>query len=356
MVRVSDKESALDEQTPRQHTTPSTLTRIRDVVTSHWFVKSAFFAFFVFSVIQLLRFERWAKGTGPFVARPEAVAGILPVGHFTSFFGWIRGAGWDTLLPAGLVIILMSITVSLLFKRGMCGWICPVGTVWEACAALGRKLMGRNLRVWRWLDLLGRGVRYAIAALFMLALLLVPLSQVTGFRELPYMWIADLKIIHIMADPMWLLVAGLAAAISVLFGPVWCRYLCPLGGLYSAIGIASPCAVERDPKTCINCHRCSEVCHAFVEPEKTTRVWAPECDGCMDCVKECPVDGCLEAKAFSKVRIAPWVWPLLVVGVWLAIYGVAKVTGNWDSRVPLDTYRQVINSGLIDERTQGFFE
>ncbi len=250
----------------------------------------------------------------------------------------------------------MSLAVSFLFKRGMCGWICPVGTVWEACAALGRRVMGRNVRVWRWLDLLGRGFRYLLAAAFVFVLLAVSVQEAASFRLLPYMWIADLKIIHIMADPAYLAVVGLAAALSFVFGPVWCRYLCPLGGLYSAIGIASPCAVERDADTCIDCHKCSKVCHAFVEPEKTTRVWAPECDGCMDCVKVCPVDGCLEAKAFSRERIAPWVWPLLVVGLWLVIFGYAKALNQWDSKVPLEAYRQVIQSGLVEERTRGFFE
>jgi hypothetical protein len=190
----------------------------------------------------------------------------------------------------------------------------------------------------------------------MFALLMVPVREAVEFRQIPYMWIADLKIIHLMGEPTWLAVAGLAAALSVVFGPVWCRYLCPLGGLYSVVGLASPCTVERNPATCIHCSRCGDVCHAFVEPEKTKRVYAPECDGCMDCVKICPVDGCLEAKAFSRVQVAPWVWPLLVVGMWLVIFGFAKATGNWDSRIPDDVYRQVIQSGILEERTRGFLE
>jgi len=331
--------------------------RFKDVVTSRWFVKSAFLAYFAYSVVQLLRFERWARGEGPFVSRPESVAGILPIGHFTSFFAWVRGGGWDTFLPAGLVIILGALVLSLVFKRGFCGWICPVGTIWEAFALLGRKLLGgSNVRVPRWLDLLGRGFRYLLAAMFMGFLLLVPISEAVGFRELPYMWVADLKIIGLMADPIWLLVAGFAAALSVMFGPVWCRYVCPLGGLYSAVGVASPCTIERNAETCIHCSACTRVCHAFVEPEKTTRVYAPECDGCMDCVKVCPVDECLQARAFSRVVIAPWVWPLLVVGLWLTIWGFAKVTGNWDTPIPPDQFKAIINSGLLEEKTRGFTE
>lgn len=326
-------------------------------LSNRWVVKTGFLLFFCFAVYQLLRFEQWARGNGPYVRRPEIVGGLLPIGHFTSFFAWLRGGGWDTLLPAGPVIIIGAITVSFAFKRGFCGWICPVGTVWEACAALGRRLIGRNIRVFRWLDLLGRGVRYLLAAVFMLMLLVVvPLPEAVGFRELPYMWVADLKIIHLMAEPGWIATALFAAALSVLFGPVWCRYLCPLGGLYSAVGVLSPATVERDADACIHCHRCSEVCHAFVEPERTARVWAPECDGCMDCVKACPVDGCLEARAFSRVRIATWMWPVLVVGLWLIIYGFAQALGQWHSGLPPGAFKQAIEQGIIEQRTRGFFE
>ena len=82
------------------------LKRVRDIVTSRIFVRSTFLVFFLAAVVQLLRFTAWARGKGPFVPRPEAVAGILPVGHYTSFFAWMRGGGWDVLLPAGLVIII----------------------------------------------------------------------------------------------------------------------------------------------------------------------------------------------------------------------------------------------------------
>ncbi len=327
------------------------------IASNRWVTKVAFLLFFCHAVVQLLRFERWARGQGPFVRRPEVVGGLLPIGHFTSFFAWLRGGGWDTLLPAGLVIIIGAITVSLVFKRGFCGWICPVGTVWEGFAALGRRLLGRNIRPPRWLDLTGRGLRYVLASAFVLMLLVVvPLPEAVGFRELPYMWVADLKIIHLMAEPAWMATAAVAATLSVSIGPVWCRYLCPLGGLYSALGTGSPATIHRDEGACIHCRRCSEACHAFVEPERVSRVWAPECDGCMDCVRACPVDGCLEAKAFSRVKIAVWLWPALVVGTWLLVYGLAVAAGQWHSGLPPEAFKHAIELGILDQRTRGFFE
>jgi polyferredoxin len=325
---------------------------MKDVVSrilSRWVVKGAFFAYFFYTCVQLFRFAAWARDEGSFVPRPEAPAGLLPVGHFTSFFGWVRGGGWDTLLPAGLVIIIGAVAISLLFKRGFCGWICPVGTVWEAFALLGRKLFGRNLKVPRWLDLAGRGFRYVLTGLVVVWLgLLVPVAVAVEFRSLPYMAIADIKTLTVMIQPAYLAVVLFAGVVSMFFGPVWCRYLCPVGGMYSAIGVLSPCAVTRDDETCIHCSKCTKACHAFVEVEKAATVRDTECDGCMDCVKACPVDGCLEAKAAGRVKIAPWVWPLLVVGVWLAIWGGAKVTGHWDTGISNDAFKQVINSGIID--------
>jgi polyferredoxin len=337
-------------EAPGEARTGIDLIRIRDIATSRWFSKTAFLVFFVYACVQLFRFAAWARGEGPYVARPEAPAGLLPVGHFTSFFAWVRGGGWDPLLPAGLVIIIGAVAVSVLFRRGFCGWICPVGTVWEACAALGRKLLGgRNIRLPKWLDIAGRVFRFVFAAAVVALLMMVPVAEAVDFRALPYMMVADLKTLGMMIQPIYLLVILLAGVISVLFGPVWCRYLCPVGGMYAGLATASPCAVHRDAETCIQCGRCSASCHAFCEPDKVTTVRNTECDGCMDCVKACPVHDCLTARAFSRVRIAPWVWPLLVVGLWLAIYGIAAVTGNWKSPVSPEEFKAIINSGILEQ-------
>ena len=330
--------------------------RVVRVVTSRWFVKGAFFAYFVWACVSLWRFAEWARGNGPYVSRPEAVAGILPVGHFTSFFAWLKGGGWDPYLPAGLVIIIAAVLTSLLFKRGFCGWICPVGTLWEAAASLGRRLMGgRNIRLPRWLDIAGRSLRFVIAAAALGFIGLVSVQEAVWFRELPYMWVADIKILEGFFTPVFMAVIALAFVLSMLFGPVWCRWLCPLGGLYSVFGIASACTVVRDERSCIHCSRCTEVCHAFVDVERAGDVRAAECDGCMDCVKECPVDGCLTARVLRRFVIPAWVWPLLVVGLWLGIYAVAKVSGNWDTSIPVEAFAQIIRSGLLEQQTPGFF-
>jgi len=338
------------KQPLQERASVSRWVRTRDVLTSRWFVKTAFSVYFVLACVQLMRFYAWARGVGPYVGRPEAPAGLLPVGHFTSFFAFVRGGGWDTLLPAGLVIIIGALSVSLLFKRGFCGWICPLGTVWEGFALGGRKLMGRNIPVPRWLDITGRVFRYVITGLIVgMLLFVVPVAEAVDFRGLPYMLVADIKTISMMIQPVYLLVILFAGALSLLFGPVWCRYLCPVGGIYSAVGELSPCKVVRDADACIHCGRCDAVCHAFVAIEAGHTVNDTECDGCMDCVQVCPADRCLQAKAFGGAVIKPWTWAALVLALWFAIYGVAFVSGNWRSPIPADRFKAAVQSGIIEQ-------
>jgi polyferredoxin len=333
---------------------PARFTSILEIVTSRMFVRSMFLAFFIYVAVQLWRFAEWARGAGPHVSRPESFAGLVPVGHFTSFFAWLKGGGWDVYLPAGIVIILAAITVSFLFRRGFCGWICPLGTIWEWGAIAGRTLLGgRNMRVPRWLDLTGRGFRYLISAAVFLFMASVPVAEAVAFRELPYMWVADIKILETLFDPVMIALFGLAFVVSMLFGALWCRWLCPLGGLYSLFGVVSPCAVHRNAEQCTSCSACSETCHSFIDVEHSVTVRDTECDGCMDCVRACPVDGCLEARAVGRTRIEPWVWAALVVGVWLAFYLGARVLGAWETTIPDEAFRQIINSGLLEQQTPG---
>ncbi len=151
--------------------------------------------------------------------------------------------------------------------------------------------MGKNIRIPRWLDITGRVFRYVLTALIVgILFFVVPVAEAVAFRSFPYMWVADIKTISMMIEPVYLLVILFAGLLSLLFGPVWCRYLCPVGGIYSAVGELSPCKVVRNDDACIHCSRCDKVCHAFVGIEASHVVNDTECDGCMDCVKVCPAE------------------------------------------------------------------
>jgi polyferredoxin len=325
--------------------------------TPRGFVRTGFLLFFVYLCVRLWLFALWALGRGVArVERPNAVAGIIPVGAYTSLFAWLKTGVFDAVVPAGVVIVIGALALSLLFKRGFCGWICPVGTVFEGSSAFGRfvrrhvpalpKWLGRNAPIPRGVDLALRGVRYAITALIVFALAAVPAQAALEFQTLPYYAASDVKILsYFVHPPLWYVAFGMIViGASVAFGNVWCRYLCPLGGLYGAIGCASPCTIVRDAETCIDCKACAKVCHAGVRVDVATSVRAPECDGCMDCVLACPKRGALTARAFGRFTMPWWAWPSAVVALWLALYAAAVWTGHWHSPMPESYFAEAIRT------------
>ena len=54
----------------------------------------------------------------------------------------------------------------------------------------------------------------------------------------------------------------------------------------------------------------------------------------MDCVLACPKRGALTARVLGRFQMPWWAWPTLVVALWLAVYGIAVLTGHWHSAMP----------------------
>ncbi len=307
-------------------------------------VRGAFTAFFVYLCVKLWLFYLWAMGAGPYVPRPEAVAGVIPVGAYMSLFAWAKSGLYDPVIPAGVSIVLGAMIVSFALKRGFCGWVCPVGAMWELFGWAGKRVLPRQPHAPRVLDLVLRGFRYVFTALVLFALFAVPLQEALDFQHLPYYAVADIKIISLFVRlPWWYLATGVVVgAASFFFGNVWCRYVCPLGGVYGALGVLSPATVVRDPEVCTNCGTCSKTCHGLVDVQHLTSVHAPECDGCQDCVEKCPVPGALEGRLLGRWRLSPWVWAAVAVAIWLLIYGIAVATGHWHAGLTPEQFREAV--------------
>jgi ferredoxin-type protein NapH len=94
---------------------------------------------------------------------------------------------------------------------------------------------------------------------------------------------------------LWSLIAILLA--ELLFGGrVWCRTLCPLGGLYEVVGRVGVFRVVkvRDEKGCTQCLACKRACladPAILDPlifDDAQHVRSGDCLLCGACVSSCP--------------------------------------------------------------------
>jgi polyferredoxin len=284
--------------------------------------------------------------TAPLVSRPPGVEGFLPIGALTSLKYWLITGKIHPVHPAALVIFLAILVMSLLARKSFCSWLCPVGTVSEMVHKLGRLLFGRNFRLWLWLDLLLRGVKYLLLLLFVIFILLgMSAEAVVKFLDAPYWAVSDVKMLHFftsMSGTTMMVLAGLTV-LSLFYKMFWCRYLCPYGALLGLAGMLSPFKIRRDVAGCTGCRRCSAACPAHLEVHACTSVASPECTGCLTCVAHCPEQNVLAMQpVLCRRPLSIWVFPAVALLIFFAAITAGMVSGHWETSLGYADYQRLM--------------
>lgn len=291
-------------------------------------------------------FVRYFESGGEtmWVPRPPGVEGWLPIAALMNLKLFIVSGSVPDVHPAGMFLLMAFVTVSFLFRKAFCSWLCPIGTISEWLWQGGREIFGRNLRLPRWADIPLRSLKYLLLGFFLYAILEMSASDVAAFARSPYGLIADVKMLNFFRH-----IGTTAAAVilvlvvlSILVQNFWCRYLCPYGALLGLVSIFSPARIRRDPASCIDCARCFKACPSGLAVDRLLQVRSPECTGCLDCVTACPVAGALDLSVPRGRRVPGWAVAAGVVIVFLAFVGYARWAGRWHSNVPIETYHQLV--------------
>ena len=152
------------------------------------------------------------------------------------------------------------------FGRFICGWLCPFGLVQ---------------------DLLYR----------------IPIPA--PFKK----WISKRKNLpghRILVWAKYLILVGFVVILPLIAvdiigqgSPWFCKYICPLGAVYSLFNPIALYRYQVRKDSCIKCGKCQKACGMDI------RVWEtpnnPECIRCGDCVKACPT-GALQRNCLRSVN------------------------------------------------------
>ncbi len=309
-------------------------------------VQWAFLGWCVFLGVQFALFVGYyqAGGHGTYFIRPPGVEAFLPIGALVSFKAWLTSGYFDPVHPAALVLFLTFLALALLTRKSFCSWICPVGTLEEGLWKLGRKLFGRNYRIWSWLDILLRFSKYALLLFFAKLILLdMPALALQGFLKAPYWAIADVKMLQFftrLSSTSLLVIAGLAG-LSVFYQNFWCRYLCPYGALLGLLSFFSPLKIRREQAGCTSCGACGRACPARIAVQQQAAVSSVECTGCLTCVESCPEPATL-AIGFWRRPLPGWVFALVVLAVFSGGVGFGMLSGHWQTSLSHADYLRLI--------------
>lgn len=188
--------------------------------------------------------------------------------------------------------------VGALIGRFVCGWLCPFGLVQDL---LHKIPFPKKIKTFRG-DKLLRKLKYVILAVFVILMplyfvdimdqgspyfckLICPAGTLEGGIPLVLLNKSMRRAIG------WLYVwknvlLAVTVLLSILIYRPFCKYICPLGAIYSVFNPISVFKYRVDKNKCTQCGACAKVCKMQVNPSKTPN--HPECIRCGQCKKICP--------------------------------------------------------------------
>ena len=190
--------------------------------------------------------------------------------------------------------------IGALMGRFVCGWLCPFGLIQDL---LYKIPFFKKIKTFKY-DKHLRKIKYFILLIFVIIL---PMFVVDILGQgSPYFCKLNCPIGMLEGGiPLVLLNKSMRGAIGFLYywkGTIliltillsimiyrpFCKYICPLGAIYSFFNPISIFKYRLDKNKCISCGRCKKVCQMNVDPTKNCN--HKECIRCARCKNACPVD------------------------------------------------------------------
>jgi len=304
-----------------------------------WFRQVIQVGFVAFSILLGLQFHSFVlslagRADGPIKQRPSAVEAYLPISSLMSLVYLIRTSVANRVHPAGLIIFTVTVVLTVLIRRGFCSWVCPIGTAEEWAYKIGRRLLGRNLKMPKWLDFALRSLKYGLLGFFLYHILLMPIVALREFIYSPYNRIADVKMYmffrYISVTALTVIIV--LAFLSLLFKNFLCRYLCPYGALLGLLSALSPVAIRRNVDKCTDCGMCGRACPNQIPVDKKKTVHSVECTACFDCIEACRVHGAISmCLPKETIRISAFAYGIITVAMFFFSAQVGQTLNYWQS-------------------------
>lgn len=218
---------------------------------------------------------------------PGAI-GACPVGSLQASFS-------STNHNSIYYVVGILLLYCVLFGRMICGWVCPFGLIGELLYKIKSPKMKKS-PVTRILSFF----KYVVLVFFVL---IVPILY--GIRKVPLpafcKYICPVGTVEgglgllsnkaneglfTLLGPLFtwkfLLMVSIVVG-SIFIFRLFCRFICPLGGLYGLFNKFSVFGVKVDESKCTHCNICVAHCKCDIK-----HVGDQECISCGDCIDVCP--------------------------------------------------------------------
>lgn len=230
--------------------------------------------------------------------------GSCPIGAMQAVIG-----SWNFKFAFYVAGFLMF--VGALMGRFVCGWLCPFGLIQDL---LNKIPFPKKIKSFKG-DKLLRKMKYIILLVFVILMplfvtdllgqgapyfckLLCPVGTLEGGIPLVILnkamrgaigWLYTWKVVLLI----------LTILLSIIIYRPFCKYICPLGAIYSVFNPISIFRYRVDEKKCIGCNACAKCCDMGCDPVKNANNL--ECIRCGKCKNVCPTGAIIGFKKNKPV-------------------------------------------------------
>src|SRR5574344_688076 len=230
---------------------------------------------------------------------------------------------WIALFPTVVLIL-----VSTLIGRYFCGYMCAFGTLQDGMSFLGHNVFHLKSKMPEKVDAILKYLKYFVLAFLVISFFFTP-DILGNFSP----WSAFGAIFTIPTDfasafstmlPGTILL-GVILLGALFFDRFFCRYLCPLGAIFSVVSRLRFGKIKKERSGCGACHICTNSCPMGIELYKVDVVKSGECINCMNCVNVCPRSNPVYPPFSKKTKL----WAASVVAIsFVGLYYVGNLGVN----------------------------
>ncbi|WP_160679061.1 FMN-binding protein [Clostridium sp. C8-1-8] len=219
-------------------------------------------------------------------------------------------------------IIVMLLTV--LMGRFFCGWFCAFGTYNDWIHLISKHVFKIKFKVNEKVDSVLKYVKYII----LLMLLIVTCTLGSNILEGTSPWDAFAQITD-FKTVISTLIIGLILLVLITIGALFverffCRYLCPLGAVFSIISKISILKINKPTEKCGKCRACTSVCSMGIPLYKKESVKGGECIECLKCIEICPRKN--TAVNITGEDLNPALASSVAIATFAGVYGITNLT------------------------------
>ena len=265
-------------------------------------------------IIQVLSFLLFP---GLFISTFSAIKSI--------YVALIAGTFSASALAGQIVLAAAMLLITAVMGRFFCGFLCAFGTMGDFFWYLGTKLKLPRPRIGSKADRILKKLKYVILVMIVLFIWTFGATILNGTNN-PWTVFGMYASVKGWADLSALVSVGALLLLLIIVGSLFiermfCRYLCPLGGVFAIVSKFRLFKIRKPRAKCGACRACTKRCSMGIPLYRTSVVTSAECIDCMNCVEICPRDN---VTANPKPAFAAAVAVVALSGM----YYVGNIAGN----------------------------